>query len=231
MIQRSNGVSIDDPWGGAEKEQQFARPSGFFSGVPLTGETEVHSEEIGPSTRSRKMRPTPTPSEDARQRQLVEKAVRMTIHDLYRGKLADSFPLQTVSENLDNIFDRFTNAMVAREADDLLAADNALIHIRQTLPELFYLSRDVGDGFGECMRAVYYALNNKIEELPSLVQLQELRLIIRRLKHQPFANIDQAAEWLLVLEDADLEIDSPVVGMITEAVDENVSGEHDESVP
>ncbi|MCH8024150.1 MAG: hypothetical protein IIB43_05505 [Candidatus Marinimicrobia bacterium] len=121
--------------------------------------------------------------------------------------------------------------MDAFEADDLLAADSALIHIRQTLPELFYLSKDVGDGFGECMRAIYCALNNKIEEVPSLAQLQELRFIIRRLTHQPFANIDQAAEWLLVLEDADLEIDSPVVGMITEAVDENGSGEHDESVP
>lgn len=231
MIQSGNGVSSDDPWGGAAKQQQFARPTGSFVGVPLTGETEVHSEEIGPSTQSRKMRPTPTPSEDARQRQLAERDVRMTINDLYRGKSPESFLLQTVSESLDNIFDQFTNAMGARKADDLLVADNALIHIRQTLPELFYLSRDVGDGFGECMRAIHYALNNKIEEVPSLTQLQELRLIVRKLKHQPFVNIDQAVEWLMALEDADLEIDSPVVGMIAEAVDENVSGEHEESVP
>ena len=133
--------------------------------------------------------------------------------------------------NLDGIFDQFTNAMDAREADDLLAADNALIHIRKTLPELFYLSRDVGDGFGECMRAIHYALHNKIEEVPSLTQLQELRFIIRKLKHQPLANIDKVVEWLMALEDADLEISSPVVGMIVEAVDEKVSGENEKSIP
>lgn len=73
MIQTGNGISgsnvpIDGSWGGAEKGPRFVRPSGFFTGVPRTGETEVYGEEGDPSAQIHKMRPAPIPSEAARQR-------------------------------------------------------------------------------------------------------------------------------------------------------------------
>jgi len=218
MVQSGDVISLDEYRDSDRGNPKATRHRDSSALVASTGDQASTASNLTSTDEHYKIRPVAKALAEEVRGQRSETLARMTMDELYRGESVETLHLKTISKLLGNIYDQLTGAMAARQIDDLLAVDNYLIHVRKDIPELFYLSKDLGDGFAECIRAVNQASSHLIYEPPSLEQLEELRLIFRKLMQRPFVHMDNAVEWVTALEDAGMTIDSPIIGMIADAV-------------
>jgi hypothetical protein len=92
------------------------------------------------------------------------------------------------------------------EEGDLLSSDDALQRFQALLPELF-CCRDLGDGFGAIINAVFHSLINLQGSPANNEQLRTLLNIMNRISTEPFIEFEEAVAEIMLLEG---------VGLITE---------------
>lgn len=90
--------------------------------------------------------------------------------------------------------------------NNLLSSDDALQRFQALLPELF-CCRDLGDGFGAVVNAVFHSLKN-LEGMPAnREQLFAIKKIINRIATEPFLSIEEAVDEIILIEKAKLIVE------------------------
>lgn len=89
---------------------------------------------------------------------------------------------------------------------DLLSSDDALQRFQALLPELF-CCRDLGEGFGAIINAVFHSLRNLQGSPANNEQLQAVRNIISRILTEPFIEFDEAITEIISLENVGLVVE------------------------
>lgn len=105
------------------------------------------------------------------------------------------------------------------EVDDEMMAQDAITRFRPVLMELF-CCRDIGDGFGEIVRACQIAALKLGDETPSLDQVIEMKWALNRLRKEPFISFEDAIVRVIGLENAGLIVDEVSITEIVPAADE-----------
>lgn len=117
-------------------------------------------------------------------------------------KLATS--LRLLSEGiqlLDEAIQKFSD-------NDLIASDDSIQRFQALLPELF-CCRDLGDGYGASINAVFHSLQNLRGTIANQQQLKAIHHIISRLLTEPFIEFDEAMDEMGALEEAGFTIEPP----------------------
>lgn len=90
--------------------------------------------------------------------------------------------------------------------DYLLSSDDAIQRFQALLPELF-CCRDLGDGFGAVVNAVFHSLKN-LEGIPAnQEQLLAIKKIINRIAIEPFLDFEEAVDEIIMLENVKLIVE------------------------
>ncbi len=99
-----------------------------------------------------------------------------------------------------------TEAINTLKQDDIFASDDAIQRFQALLPELF-CCRNLGDGFGAIINAIYHSLNNPRSEHYDNNILTVLKKVVNRLYSEPFIDFEEAVEEIMHLENAGLEVE------------------------
>ncbi len=146
-------------------------------------------------------------------------AKQTTLEGLYNFGEALSSSLRNGIKLLDESIDVLDQAKEAVDADDEMMAQDALTRLRPVLMELF-CCREIGDGFGEIVRACRTAALKLGDDTPSLEQIAELRWALNRLRKEPFISFEDAIERVIGLDNTGLIVDEVRVTEIVPATDE-----------
>lgn len=129
------------------------------------------------------------------------KALYPFSHEL-RPELARAFIL------LDEALKQVSSAMTYLKSDDAISSDDAIIHLKALLPELF-CCRTLGDGFGAIIIAVYHSVANMRGMPLNLKQLKTVWNILDKIRTEPFLKHDHAVDEIMTLEDVGFEVEPP----------------------
>ncbi len=181
----------------------------FRCALPETGE---------PSTRSLRIQP-PRIVQGDEVRLTSRQANQTTLAGLYNFGEALSPSLRNGITLLGESINVLEQAKEAVEADDKLMAQDAITRLRPVLMELF-CCRDIGDGFGEIVRACQVAVLNLGDDTPSRDQVVELKWVLSRIRKEPFISFEDAVVPVISLENSGLVVDEVSVTEIVPAADE-----------
>nr|WP_320192249.1 hypothetical protein [uncultured Desulfobacter sp.] len=121
---------------------------------------------------------------------------------------------------LDEVVDRIDEAREATQNTSIIDSDNAMLHVRAILPELF-CCRSIGDGFAAIVNAVYHSImNHGQDKVFSETQLTVLRIVMKKTSEQPFMQFDDALDLVMDLEDAGFEVEPGHYSIFEEIADE-----------
>jgi hypothetical protein len=123
--------------------------------------------------------------------------------------------LRFAMERLDVILPLMDEAVQALQGGEFALADDFVQRVVPELPDLLFCS-SLGDGFSALLVGAHYALTNPREEILTVDQLMEIRLVFRTLKFEPFLKLDSAISRLLKLEATGLTVDPPIDFVIGE---------------
>lgn len=146
-------------------------------------------------------------------------ARKTTLAGLYNFGEALSPSLRNGIDLLDESIDVLEQTKEAVEADDELMAQDAVTRLRPVLMELF-CCRDIGDGFGEIVRACQTVVLNLGDDTPSRDQVLELKWALTKLRREPFITFEDAVVRVIDLENSGLIVDVDSVTEIVPAADE-----------
>ena len=110
-------------------------------------------------------------------------------------------------------------ALEALEESDSMMAQDAVTRLRPVLMELF-CCREVGDGFGEIVRACHTAALKLGDNTPSRDQVVALRWALHRLRKEPFISLKDAVIPVIDMDSSGLIVDEVSVTEIVPAADE-----------
>lgn len=130
----------------------------------------------------------------------------VSTRDLYPLRAELNPQLSTALQLLDEGIEHLNSAVAMFAEDDVLSSDDALQRFQALLPELF-CCRDLGDGFGAIVSAIYHVLKNLEGNPLNPNQLQAIRNIVRRLSTEPFIGFDEATDEIMSLDDAGLRVE------------------------
>jgi hypothetical protein len=138
---------------------------------------------------------------------------------------ADFYPLRAQTDLqlaraitlLSNALSKFDEAVVALRSADLIAADDLLQQIRALLPDIFVISRKIGDGFAAVILATFHSLVNADSSLNE-DQMIVLRNGLRKINSAPYADFQIALTIGEEYEDVGLEPDSHGLSVLGEAI-------------
>lgn len=100
--------------------------------------------------------------------------------------------------------------------DDEISSDNDVQHFLALLPELF-CCRSIGDGFAAITTAIYNSIINQCEiGVLSENQISKILLLIKRLQTEPFLELEESIDLILLLDEADLNIKPQHLNKISE---------------
>jgi hypothetical protein len=91
------------------------------------------------------------------------------------------------------------------EQGDLFGSEDSMQKIHMLLPELF-CCRELGDGFGMIVMALYHAHNGRNDNPYDRAQILEVKHLLRVLLDEPFLPTKLAVERIINLEDCGLEV-------------------------
>lgn len=141
------------------------------------------------------------------------------IQDLYsdpkavRPEISNAIILLTEANDLAN------EALSLFKADDIFNADDAVNRLLALLPELF-CCRELGDGFGAMVNALFQGIKNLEGEPLNEMQIQATKLLINRLLNEPFLPFESALEEIEKLEESGFSIDAKNLSLIEKMSDE-----------
>lgn len=99
---------------------------------------------------------------------------------------------------------------------DEVSSDNDIQHFLALLPELF-CCRSIGDGFASIITSIYNSVINQSEiGLLSGNQIAKVLLLIEKIQNEPFLELDEAIDLILLLDDAGLNVEPKHLNRITE---------------
>jgi hypothetical protein len=118
--------------------------------------------------------------------------------------------ISTAFRLLEEAINKISEAYESLSKGNLIAADDALIHVTAILPELF-CCKSIGDGFGATINAIFYGIKNqsKEEEFHTLDQINMIRFCLKRLQSEPFIEFSDSVGVIMKLEDAGFNVDPP----------------------
>jgi DNA-binding FadR family transcriptional regulator len=151
---------------------------------------------------------------------IADKTVRIADKDESRlypsGSLStgDLYPLRdALSGVISKVFDllaqarqRIDRSVAALRQGDHIGSDDEINRLQALLPELF-CCRSIGDGFGEVVTAIHYAITNMDGAPLDERQLLAVGRLFRRVETEPFVNADEAVNEIMLLEDAGLIVE------------------------
>lgn len=99
---------------------------------------------------------------------------------------------------------------------DEVSSDNDIQHFFALLPELF-CCRSIGDGFASIINSIYNAIINHSEiGLLSENQISKILLLLKRLQAEPFLDLDDAIDLILLLDEVGLNIKPQHLNKVSE---------------
>jgi hypothetical protein len=145
-------------------------------------------------------------------------ATELKPRDLYPDAELDS-----VVANALRFADRAKSALeAARETnpiDNFFSFDEQIITAHALIAKAFRY-RNIGDGFAAIINALNWALANRTPGSPNNRQLSVMLETLDRLIEGPFIHFDTAMTIMDELENAELEIDPPVLDLLTSSLDD-----------
>lgn len=133
------------------------------------------------------------------QRNISTKALYPLSHE-FKPALATALRL------LEEAIQEMKVAIDMLEDGDLLSSDDALQRFQALLPELF-CCRDLGDGFGSIINAVFHSMKNLQGSPANKEQLQAIRNIVNRILTEPFIEVEEAVTEIILLENVGLIVE------------------------
>ncbi len=91
--------------------------------------------------------------------------------------------------------------------------------MQAVLPELF-CCRSIGDGFAAIINAVFHGLKNSKSDAVSEKQIQQIRLVLQRIRIEPFIDFQRATEQILKLEDVGFTVEPEEFPALADLLDE-----------
>lgn len=108
-------------------------------------------------------------------------------------------------------------SIAANDQDNSFRSDDAITRLKVLLPELF-CCREIGDGFGAVVNALYNALKTWNKYPLSNDQLALIRSLLFKLKSFPAIGFDSAIELVEQLQTAGFSVEPPYFEELTEAI-------------
>ena len=169
--------------------------------------TQSNSEDVGgigvlPAEGER------TPLGEARVRPVtgVSTGLPADLQDIYRAPEAGSIELRSAMRILPEAVNWTESAMEALNADEPFQADDAMLHVRSLMPELF-CCRGLGDGFGAVINAILSSFEKR-QGLPMEIgHLEAIRRALSAIRSEPRMSFDRALDLISVMEEAGLSVD------------------------
>ncbi|MEN6373833.1 MAG: hypothetical protein ABFD75_03490 [Smithella sp.] len=87
--------------------------------------------------------------------------------------------------------------------NDLISSDDAIQRFQALLPELF-CCRNLGDGFGAIVNAIFHSLKNLNGIPASLEQLKVIQKITNRILTEPFISFEEAVDEIILFDTVEL---------------------------
>jgi hypothetical protein len=139
------------------------------------------------------------------------------ITDLYPEDAGRSVSLTSALSLLAEGLNAIDRAILGRQQQDMVAADDYLMQFFALTPELF-CCRDLGEGFAQAAAALC-ALRLNIDGLDiSVEQLHALRHFVKGLRDVPFLSMERTTEALMKLEDAGYDVGfEPLTELLSES--------------
>ena len=121
---------------------------------------------------------------------------------------------------LEEAIDKTTEAYDSLKDNELIASDDAMMHVMVILPELF-CCKDISEGFGAIVNAIFYGMKNQEQkEALTLDQINMVRFCLTRLQTEPFIEFADAVDIIMGLEDVGLTVEPPHVEHFLDAIDD-----------
>jgi len=98
---------------------------------------------------------------------------------------------------------------------DFIGYDEKVMRLKDLLRKLFML-RSIGDGFGSVVSAIIWGLKNQEPEALARPQISVILDVLGQLRKKPMLHFDSSMNLLDHLEDAGLNIEPPIVGLLSE---------------
>jgi hypothetical protein len=122
-----------------------------------------------------------------------------------------SSAIKLLSEGIEHIGE----AILTLRDGDLILSDDAVQRFQALLPELF-CCRNIGDGFGTIINALYHAMNHRGTNPFSEKQLSAIRKALLKIHSEPYIGYEESVEEVMSLEAAALEVDPPYFDFIAD---------------
>ncbi len=122
-----------------------------------------------------------------------------------------SSAIKLLSEGIEHIGE----AILRVRDGDLILSDDAVQRFQALLPELF-CCRNLGDGFGTIINALFHAMNHRMTHPFSEKQLIAIRKTLLRIHSEPYIGYEESVEEVMSLEAAGLEVDPPYFDFIAD---------------
>lgn len=146
-------------------------------------------------------------------------AVIPQLEDLYPVAEIRPYELNMAMRLLPEAVELTDQAIEVLKNERPLESDNAMMHVRALLPELF-CCRSLGDGFGAVVNALLSAFENQ-EGLPlSHLQLEQVRRALLEIRENPWLAFGRALDLITGLEESGLRVDPPALDAIGELFDQ-----------
>jgi len=111
------------------------------------------------------------------------------------------------------------NALAFDPLSSFFVFDQEIMRSRALLVKAFEY-RDIGEGYAALVNALIWALANRKPNSPSRRQINVISAAVDRLTNGPYMHFDTAMQIMDDLEDADLDIEPPILDVLTEELDD-----------